>query len=62
MFNDLSNDVFTDIYSIVCEIEVLENVLSGVPVPEGVPFELRILDCLNSYLFYLRGVQNAIFE
>lgn len=59
---DNFNFVFTDIYSIVCEIEVLENVLSGVPVPEGVPFELRILDCLNSYLFYLRGVQNAIFE
>lgn len=59
---DNFNFVFTDIYSIVCEIEVLENVLSGVPVPEGVPFELRILDCLNSYLFYLRGVQKAIFE
>lgn len=59
---DNFNFVFTDIYSIVCEIEVLENVLSGVPVPEGVPFELRILDCLNSYLFYLRGVQNSIFE
>lgn len=59
---DNFNFVFTDIYSVLCEIEVLENVLSGVPVPEGVPFELRILDCLNSYLFYLRCVQNAIFE
>ena len=59
---DNFNFVFTDIYSVVYEIEVLENVLSGVPVPEGVPFELLILDCLNSYLFYLRGVQNAIFE
>lgn len=59
---DNFNFSFTDIYSVVYEIEVLENVLSGVPVPEGVPFELRILDCLNSYLFYLRGVQNAIFE
>lgn len=62
MFNDLSNDVFMDIYSVVCSIEVLENSLASVPIPEGVPLEFRILDCLNSYLFYLRGVQNAISE
>lgn len=62
MFNDLNSDVFMDIYSVVCSIEVLENSLASVPIPEGVPLELRILDCLNSYLFYLHGVQNSIFE
>lgn len=59
---DNSSYVFTDIYSVVREIEVLENSLAGVPIPKGVPFELRVLDCLNSYLFYLHGVQNAISE
>ena len=56
MFNDFNNDVFMDIYSVVREIEVLENSLAGVPVPEGVSFEFRVLDCLNAYLFYLHGV------
>lgn len=54
MFNDF--DVFVDIYTVLCSIEVLENSLASVPIPEGVPLELRILDCLNSYLFYLHGV------
>lgn len=59
---DNSSGVFTDIYSVVREIEVLENSLASVPIPDGVSLELRILDCLNSYLLYLHGVQNAISE
>lgn len=42
---------------VLSEIAFLENRISGIPLPDfDVPIYFLVLDCLNSYLFYLRGV------
>lgn len=42
---------------ILMEIAFLENKISGVPLPSfDVPIYFLVLDCLNAYLFYLRGI------
>lgn len=39
------------------EIAFLENKISGIPLPEpDFSIDYLILDCLNAYLFYLRGI------
>lgn len=39
------------------EIAFLENKISGIPLPEpDFSTDYLILDCLNAYLFYLRGI------
>lgn len=42
---------------ILMDILFLENKISGVPFPSSsVSLDVIVFDCLNSYLFYLRGV------
>lgn len=42
---------------ILMEIAFLENRISGIPLPaDDCSIDSLVIDCLNSYLFYLRGV------
>ena len=42
---------------ILMDIAFLENKISGIPLPNfDVPIDFLVLDCLNAYLFYLRGI------
>jgi len=46
-----------EIADVLAEIELLEFEFSGVVVRQNESLNARILDCLNAYLFYLRGLK-----